>query len=515
MWKRINPPGDRSRWRRRQPAQADCEAGYRQILTWFCLGILSGLLVPGCAVGPNFVPPQPPAATQYTQGEEPAKTVAAAGRAQHFAYGAQIAQDWWRLFQSPKLDQVIKEAVAQNPNLQSAQARLQQNQENLRAGYGAFFPQASGNFSYSRERFNPAQFGSTAQGSIFNLYTSSVSVSYLLDVFGGTRRTVEALAAQADYQAYTAQATYLTLLGNVANAAIAQAGYLASIDATERLIAFQKEQVRITETQFQAGTAPYANVVSLQSQLAATEATLPPIRQNLDRTQHLLAALVGRTPAEWQPPRVDLAEITLPGELPVTLPSELVRRRPDILAAEAQMHTASANVGVATAAMFPSFTLSAGYGQSSTDISTLMGTGGNFWNAGAALAQPLLRGGTLWSQRKAAIAAYQASQTDYRQVVVSAFQQVADSLRAVQHDAEALQAQAAALNATRQALQLMQSNYRAGLVNYLQMLTADNQYQQARLGYIGAQAQRLQDTAALFVALGGGWWNPDSQMVGK
>ena len=231
-------------------------------------------------------------------------------------------------FQSPKIDQVIKEAVAQNPNLQSAQARVQQNQDNLRAGYGAFFPQASGGFSYSREKFNPAQFGSTAQSNIFNLYTSSVSVSYLLDVFGGTRRTVEALAAQADYQNYTTQAAYLTLLGNVVNAAIAQAGYQASIEATERLIAFQKEQLRITETQFQAGTAPYANVVSVQSQLAATEATLPPIRQNLNKAQHLLAALVGRTPAEWQPPRVDLAEITLPGELPVTLPSELVRQRP-------------------------------------------------------------------------------------------------------------------------------------------------------------------------------------------
>ena len=514
MWKRDKPPGDRDTCRRRQPALG-CEAGYRQTLTWFCLGILSGLLVPGCAVGPDFVPPQPPAATQYTQGEEPAKTVAAAGRSQHFEYGAQIAQDWWRLFQSPQIDQVIKEAVAQNPNLQSAQARLQQNQDNLRAGYGAFFPQVSGGFSYSREKFNPAQFGSTAQSNIFNLYTSSVSVSYLLDVFGGTRRTVEALAAQADYQNYTTQATYLTLLGNVVNAAIAQAGYQASIEATERLIAFQKEQLRITETQFQAGTAPYANVVSVQSQLAATEATLPPIRQNLNKAQHLLAALVGRTPAEWQPPRVDLAEITLPGELPVTLPSELVRQRPDILASEAQMHTASANVGVATAAMFPSFTLSAGYGQTSTGISTLMGTGANFWSAGAALAQPLLRGGTLWFQRKAAIDAYQASLTDYRQVVVSAFQQVADSLRVLQHDAEALQAQSAALDAARQALRLTQSNYQAGLVNYVQMLTADNQYQQARLGYIGAQAQRLQDTAALFVALGGGWWNPDSPMAGK
>ncbi len=517
MWKRHEPPGGGSRWRRRlKPALPNRGVGSRRILTWFGLGLLSGLLVPGCAVGPDFVRPQPPAATQYTQGEEPAKTVTAKGRAQHFEYGAKIAEDWWRLFKSPQLDRVIKEAVAQNLNLQSAQARLSQSQDNLRAGYGAFFPQVGGSFSYTREKFNPSQFGSTSfQSTIFNLFTSSVSVSYLLHVFGGTRRTVEALAAQVDYQKYSAQATYLTLWGNVANAAIAQAAYRASIGATERLIAFQKEQLRITETQFKAGTAPYANVVSVQSQLAATEATLPPIRENLNKTQHLLAALVGRTPAEWQPPQVDLAEITLPGELPVTLPSELVRQRPDILASEAQMHTASANIGVATAAMFPSFTLSAGYGQTSTDITQLLASGGNFWSAGAALAQPLFRGGTLWFQRKAAIEAYQASLTDYRQVVVSAFQQVADTLRAVEHDAETLQAQSAALDAAAQALQLLQSNYQAGLVNYLQVLTADNQYQQARLGYIEAQALRLQDTAALFVALGGGWWNAGAKMAGK
>ena len=496
MWKRNNP---------------GCRLPLPIGSALFCLWLLAG-----CAVGPDFVRPQPPAATQLTQGQEPTVTVAADGKAQHFERGAKIAADWWRLFQSPQLDKVIQEAVAQNANLQSAQARLRQSQENLRAGYGVFFPQIGGSFSPSRQRFTTAQFGAAnAPGSIFSLFTSSVSVSYILDVFGGQRRTVEGLAAQVDYQNYTAAATYLTLLGNVVNATVAQAAYRAQIEATQQLIGFQKEQLRITETQAQAGTVPYADVVSIQAQLAATSATLPPLKQNLNKTNHLLAALVGRIPAEWSAPQLDLKDFTLPKDLPITLPSELVHQRPDILAAEATLHAASANIGVATAAMFPSFNLSASYGQTAVEITKLFGTAANIWSVGANLAQPLFTGGSLWHQRKAAIEAYQASASDYRQVVVSAFQQVADALRAVEYDAETLKAQAAALAAADQALQLVQTNYKAGLVNYLEVLTADNQYQQARLGLIQAQALRFQDNAALFVALGGGWWNREPQMAGS
>lgn len=474
------------------------------------------LVIAGCAVGPDFVRPEAPAVSQYTQGQEPTKAVAAEGQAQRFEHGAEIAADWWHLYRSPKLDALIKEAINQSPTLQSAQARLRQSQETLLAGYGAFFPQVGGTFSAARQRFTTAQFGAAnAPGSIFNLYNTSVTVSYLLDVFGGTRRTVEGLAAQADYQNYTAWGTYLTLLGNVVNTAVAQAAYRSQIDATEKLIDFQKEQLRLTETQFKAGTAPYANVVSLQSQLAATEATLPPLRQNLNKTNHLLAALTGRTPGEWAAPQLALADFTLPAELPVTLPSQLVRQRPDILAAEATLHTASANIGVATANLFPSFTLNAAYGQTATDVTKLFGTAANVWSLGATLAQPLFRGGTLWHQRKAAIEAYKASLSDYRQVVVTSFQQVADTLRAVEHDAETLKAQSAALAAAEQALQLIQANYQSGLANYLQVLTADSQYQQARLGYIQAQGLRLQDTAALFVALGGGWWHAAANLEAK
>ncbi|MGB8992459.1 MAG: efflux transporter outer membrane subunit [Desulfobaccales bacterium] len=479
------------------------------------VGILACLWMTGCAVGPDFVRPAAPPVTQYTQGKEPAATVSADGQAQFFEQSAKIAQNWWNLFKSPRLDQVVKEAVAQNANLQAAQARLRQSQELLRSGYGTFFPQVDVSFSATRQKFSPTQFGSVQPGSTFNLYTPMATISYVLDVFGGQRRAVESLAAQADYQNYTAQATYLTLLGNVVNTAVAQAAYRAEIAATEQIIKFEKEQLRLTETQYKAGTVPYANVVSLQTQLAATEATLPPLKQNLSKTQHLLAALVGRTPAEWAPPKLELADFTLPTRLPVTLPSELVRQRPDILAAEATLHSASANIGVATANLFPNFTLSGTYGQNITDIAQLLGATGNFWSIGTAVAQPIFHGGTLWYQRKAAIEAYNASLSDYRQVVLSSFQQVADTLRAVEHDAETLKAQAAALAAAEQALNLLKANYAAGLINYLQLLTADTQYQQARLGLIQAQALRLQDTAALFVALGGGWWNADTKMVGK
>ena len=247
MWKRNNPA---YRW----PLAACC---------W--------LLIAGCAVGPDFVRPEPPAVSQYTQGQEPAKTVAADGQAQRFEHGAEIAADWWHLFRSPQLDALVKKAVDQSPTLQAAQARLRQSQENLQAGYGAFLPSVNGSFGTNRQRFTTAQFGAAnAPGNLFTLYAGSVTVSYLLDVFGGTRRTVEALAAQADYQDYSAWATYLTLLGNVVNAAVSQAAYRAQIEATEKLIGFQQEQLRLSETQFKAGTAPYANVVSIQSQLAAT-----------------------------------------------------------------------------------------------------------------------------------------------------------------------------------------------------------------------------------------------------
>ena len=483
----------------------------RDFKAWLLLTPLF-LFAAGCAVGPDFARPDPPDAAGYTYGGGPAETVQAGGKTQRFEMGALLAEEWWRLFNSAELDSMVKAAIEENWNLKSAVARLKQSQQSLYAGYGVFFPQADGKFSATRQKFSFAQFGASpgatpfgATSPIFNLLTLSGTVSYVLDVFGGQRRNVENLSAQVDYQNATVLAACLTLSGNVVNAAVANAGYRAEMEATEEMIRYQREQVRITENQVKAGTAPYSAVLSLRSQLAATEATLPPLAQSLNQTEHLLASLTGRTPGEWAPPPLDLEAITLPAELPVALPSELVRRRPDILVAEAQLHSASASIGVATAAMFPSITLSAGWGQNSTSTGTLFASDGNFWNLGAALTQPIFHGGTLWFQRKAAIEGYNSALAAYRQTVVAGFQQVADSLRAVEHDAEALKAHSEALAAADYSLRLMKVNYEAGLVNYLQVLTAETQYRQAKLGYIQAKTLRLQDTTALFVALGGGW----------
>jgi NodT family efflux transporter outer membrane factor (OMF) lipoprotein len=467
---------------------------------------LSALLTAGCAVGPDFVRPKPPAVTQYTHEQTPEQTAEAGGQTQHFEMGATIAEDWWRLFNSPELDAVVKKAIDENRSLQSALARLRQSQDNLCAGYGVFFPQISAGFSATRQKFSPATFGFSVPSSIFNLFTLSGTVTYVLDVFGGQRRTVENLAAQADYQGQTARAASLTLVGNVVNTSIAGAAYRAEIEATERIVALQKKQLRITENQAKAGTVPYSNVLAIRAQLTATEATLPPLQKSLSQTQHLLTALVGQTPEQWAPPQLDLTNFTLPVELPLSLPSELTRRRPDILAAEAQLHSASANIGVATAALFPSITLSGNYGANSTDITKLFSPGADVWSVGANLTAPIFRGGTLWFQRRAAIQAYQASLSDYQQAVAAGFQQVADSLRALEFDAKTLEAQSESLATAAHTLKLVESNYRAGLANYLQVLSADSQYQQARLGFVQAQALRLQDTSALFVALGGGWW---------
>ena len=253
----------------------------------------------------------------------------------------------------------------------------------------------------------------------------------MLDVFGGERRTVESLGAQVDVQYYNAEGTYLTLSGNIFNAIVAEAAYEAEIDATQQIIGFLQDQASITGAQAIAGVVPYSNLLSIQSELATTQATLPPLRQQLAHTRHLLATLVGVESGDWAPPRVTFAELTLPDDVPVSLPSDLVRQRPDILVTEAQLHVASAQIGVATAALFPSFSLNANYGLNSTSLSTLFGSSAAFWTLGASLATPVIQGPTLWYQRKAALDAYQQALANYRQTVLAALAQVADALEAL------------------------------------------------------------------------------------
>jgi NodT family efflux transporter outer membrane factor (OMF) lipoprotein len=460
----------------------------------------------GCAVGPDFVRPAPPDVDRYTREPQPEATVAADGQAQRFTPGAAITADWWRLFKSAPLDGVVRQAISNNRTLQAAEASLRQSQDNLRAGYGVFFPQIQAGVAGSRQLTAPLQQGAQTSGTVFNLFTASGTISYALDVFGGKRRTVEGLRAQADSQRYESKAAYLTLSANVVNTSIARAAYAAQICATEQLIGLENQQLHLAETQVHAGTAPYSTVLSVRSLIAANQALLAPLEQNASQAEHLLAALEGVEPSKAILPDIDLTGLSLPMDLPVSLPSELVRQRPDILSAEALMHVASANIGIATAAMFPSFSLSGTYGGASTSLANLSAVS-KFWSIGPTATTPVFQGNSLWYVRRAAIDTYQQSQATYRQTVLTAFEQVADSLKALEHDAEGLQAQVEAKRAASEALNLLQANYHAGLVAYPDVLTADVQFHEATIAYLQAVALRHQDTVALFVALGGGWWN--------
>jgi NodT family efflux transporter outer membrane factor (OMF) lipoprotein len=468
--------------------------------------LLTALLC-GCAVGPNFVRPQPPAVTHYGYGQDPTVTPSAQGRAQRFTPGAKVEADWWHLFNSGKLDTVISQALSRNPGLQAAQASLRQSEDSLRSGYGIFYPQLEADAGATRQRFAPVSLGEKTPPNLFNLFTLSASVHYALDVFGGERRMIEGLGAEVDLQRATERATYLTLVSNIVNTVIAKAAYQAEIDATQELIELVAEQVKLAEVQAQAGTVPYSNVLSLKSQLASYQATIPQLEQKLSQSDDLLATLAGYAPAEWRSPAITLSDLTLPGELPVSLPSDLVRQRPDILVAEATAHNASANIGVATAALLPSVTLSGDYSANGLSTGNVFGAGGRAWSFGAGLEQPLFEGGTLWYKRRAAVDSYQQAAALYRQTVLGAFAQVADSLRALDHDAAALAAQDEALRTAAEALHLVQVNYRAGLATYLDVLNANAQYHQAMINELQAVALRYQDTVALYVALGGGWWN--------
>jgi len=467
-------------------------------------------MLSACTVGPDFVAPTAPEVSSYTSAALATQTMTADGRAQSFSQDTQLPAHWWRLFNSEALDATVQQALAQNPTLQAATASLRQSQNDLRAGNGVFFPWLAADLGAERARNAPLINGSSSTGTLFNVVTASATISYPLDLFGGERRAVEGLAAQVEQQRFLSKAAYLTLSANVVNTCIARAAYAAQIEASEQLIALQQEQLSSIEVQVRSGTQAYANVLSQRSLIAANQALLAPLTQKMNQADHLLALLEGSTPAQATLPTIALDSLQLPLQLPLSLPSALVRQRPDILAAEAQLHVASANVGVATAAMFPSLSLSASYGNAGSSLGNLLDHGEVFWSVGPSLTAPLFQGGSLRYKRNAATDAYEAQLANYRLTVLSAFEQVADALKALQHDAQALQSQFEARTAAAAALVLLQANYRAGLVAYVEVLSADVQLHNASIAYLQAVAQRHQDTVALFVALGGGWWNSSS-----
>jgi len=480
------------------------------------LAVLVAVLLAGCAAGPDFRRPGPPAVASYTTGAIPAETAAApvaGGAAQRFATGEKIPAQWWALFRSEPLDRLIRQALADSPTLAAAQATLRIAEENRRAQFGALLPAVDAGASATRQKISGASFGQQGIGlSPFTLYNASVSVSYALDLFGGTRRELEALQAEVDYQRFQLEGAWLALTANLVTTAVQEGALRAQIGATREIVAAEEQQLDLVERQFRLGGASRPDVLAQQAQLAQTRATLPPLEKQLAQARHRLAVLAGRFPGEaGGVPEFDLDRLELPRELPVSLPSSLVRQRPDIRAAEELLHAASARIGVATANLYPQLTLTGSVGTEATRFRDLFGTGTSVWSLGAGLLQPLFRGGELTARRRAAIAAYDQAGALYRETVLEAFLNVADVLRALDMDAQTLKAQADAEAAARAALDLAREQFRLGAASYLTLLNAERQHQQARIGLVQAQAVRFADSAALFQALGGGWWNREPE----
>jgi NodT family efflux transporter outer membrane factor (OMF) lipoprotein len=471
------------------------------------------LLLAGCAVGPDFKKPDAPDVSTYTPDPLAATTArtpdVAGGEAQHFAAGGDISADWWTLFHSKPLNDLIDKALANNHDLKAAQAALRAARENTAAGRGAYFPAISVGASATREQDPPGALAPVPSNNAFlyNLYTPQVSVSYAPDVFGLTRRTVESLEAQEKSVRFQMFATYTTLTSNLVVTAIEEAAVRAQVDATHQLIDIESNMVRILQYQLDKGYASKLDLAAQKSQLAQTMASLPPLIKQLAQLHDQLAVLAGQFPSQMPAENFELSSLQLPQDIPVSLPSKLVEQRPDVRQAEENLHAASAQIGVAVANRLPNIQLTANAGSTALAINQLFTPGTGFWNIGAALAAPIFDGGALLHQERAARANYTQASEQYRSTVLTAFQNVADTLTALEQDAEALKSAADAQDAAKTTLDLSQRQYRDGYAGYLSLLNAEQAYQQAQINLVQAQAARYADTAALFQALGGGWWN--------
>lgn len=469
------------------------------------------LLLEGCAAGPNFSPPSQPTVKRYSAAQTP-RTIKAGDHQpiQSIRLGLKIAGQWWTLFRSPALNQVLSKALSESPTLASARATLAAAQANVAAARGGYYPQADLSANARRGSGSQMLAGGAyinGNGTVYDLYSVGPTVSYEPDVFGTVSRQVEAQQALADKQRYNLDAAWLTLTGNSVTQALTIASARAQIKITQAIVAQDLRNLSLVREKYLAGKAALTDVLTARTQLAADKSTLPPLQQQLVTARHALSVLAGASPARWSPPAFSLQDFTLPGKVPLSLPSALVRQRPDILAAEAQLHADSAAIGIAAAKLYPSITLSAAFGQQSPATATLFDTVNQFWNLAAGLAMPLFHGGTLRAQQHAATEVYRASLATYEQTVLSAFEQVADNLQSLEHDAKLTDDQYRLLAIAKQSLELQRLSYRAGKSNVLDLINAQRVYDQARLGYVRAQVSRLQDTAHLLVALGGGWWN--------
>jgi NodT family efflux transporter outer membrane factor (OMF) lipoprotein len=473
--------------------------------------ILAVLITAGCAVGPNFKRPAAPNVPGYTPSL-PASTSSspnvAGGEAQTFAQGLDIPGDWWTLFHSKPLNDLIERSLKNNPDLKSAQAALLIARENVLAQRGAYYPQVSGSFSATRaktsEEISPVPSFTSFQ---YSLFTPEVSVSYTPDVFGLNRRTVESLKAQQEQARFVVAATNITLSSNVAAAAIQEASLRAQIDATNELVKINTNMLDILRKQFDKGYVGRLDVAAQEAQLAQVVATLPPLLKQLAQQRDLLAVLSGGYPNEDLVEKFELSSLQLPQELPLSLPSKLVEQRPDVLQAEENLHSASALIGVARANRLPSFNLTGDIGSMALAFGNIFSAGNGFRDIGASVTQPIFQGGTLMHKERAARAAYAQADEQYRSTVLTAFQNVADTLHALEQDADGLKAAVAARDAAKVTLDLTTRQMQVGYVSYLALLNAEQSYQQAVINLVQAQSNRYSDSAALFQALGGGWWN--------
>ncbi|MGH8146239.1 MAG: efflux transporter outer membrane subunit [Rhodanobacteraceae bacterium] len=469
---------------------------------------LAVLALAGCAVGPNFRVPPAPKVDRYTAQPLPETTAAssaAGGDAQRFLAGEKVPQRWWTTFGNSELDRRVKQAFAHSPSITAAEASLRQAEETAKAAGGSLFPSLDANAGVARTKQSAVQTGTGQAIGPFKVYNAGVSVGYVFDIFGGVRRGIEAQEAAADVQRAKLDATYLSLAANVVTASLQEASLREQVKATQQIVDSLQKELDIAEKQQAIGAKSLTDTLAVRSQLAAIQATLPSLEKQLAATRNQLATYLGITPAQLALQPVTLGTVSLPTDIPVSLPSALVAQRPDIRAASAQLHAATAEVGVATANMLPKITLSGNYTSEALAASSLFAAGTGGWSLGASLLQPLFHGGQLLHQKRAAEAGMDEARAAWQQTVLTAFQNVADSLQALQYDADTLKAQNISAQDAQKLLSLTRTQYRVGAVNYLNLLSAQRQYQQARIAEITARTARLTDTAALYTALGGGW----------
>ncbi|HEX3952719.1 MAG TPA: efflux transporter outer membrane subunit [Stellaceae bacterium] len=475
------------------------------------LALSAVLALSACKQGPDFASPTAPGENGYTGADEAlpgdADTNGKTGPAQRVKLGAKVEAEWWHLFHSPALDRTVKQALAESPTIAQARATLTQAHEQANATAGGLLPQIDLSAGIDRQAINVQVSGTNRSAVPVSVFSIGPTVNYALDVFGGIKRQVEAQVALADVSDYQLGAAYLSLSGNITLQAVTIASLRAQIATVEDILTDDQKNLDLVKTTLAAGTASLVDVTAAQSQLDGDRTLLPPLHQELSVARHALVVFVGKTPADWTPPDFDLANLTLPADLPVSLPSQLVRQRPDILAAEAQLHAASAEVGVATANLYPNFSLTAAFGQDATQLTNYFSGAYSAWNFGANMAAPIFHGGTLRAQQRAAIAAFDASREAYRQTVIQAFGQVADFLEALTHDAQSVASQRQAVATAQEALRLARLSYQNGNSTLLFVLQAERLSQQAQLGVVQSEGRRFLDTAQLFVALGSGWWD--------